>query len=59
MPTTNLARPWGVHTAAVIHPDWLSILFTRRAKEAGLPRITIRQLRHSHATALVRADAHP
>jgi integrase len=44
---------------APIHPDWLSNLFTRRAKEIGLPRITIRQLRHSHATALLRAGAHP
>lgn len=44
---------------APVHPDWLSILFTRRAKEVGLPRITIRQLRHSHATALLRAGAHP
>ena len=44
---------------APVHPDWLSNLFTRRAKAAGLPRITIRQLRHSHATALLRAGAHP
>lgn len=44
---------------APFHPDWLSTLFTRRGEEAGLPRITIRQLRHSHATALLRAGAHP
>lgn len=44
---------------APIHPDWLSALFTRRAEEAGLQRITFRQLRHSHATALLRAGVHP
>jgi integrase len=44
---------------APIHPDWLSALFTRRAEEAGLRRITFRQLRHSHATALLRAGVHP
>lgn len=44
---------------APIHPDWFSALFTRQVEEAGLPPITIRQLRHSHATALLRAGAHP
>ncbi|MDH3399027.1 MAG: site-specific integrase, partial [Acidimicrobiia bacterium] len=42
-----------------IHPDWLSTLFARRAAELGLRPITLRQLRHSHATALLRAGAHP
>ena len=42
-----------------IHPDWLSTLFARRAAELDLRPITLRQLRHSHATALLRAGAHP
>lgn len=42
-----------------IHPDWLSNLFGRQVAKAGLPRITVRQLRHSHATALLRSGAHP
>lgn len=42
-----------------IHPDWLSALFIGRAEEVGLRRITFRQLRHSHASALLRAGVHP
>lgn len=42
-----------------INPEWLSDLFLRRAELAGLPRITLRQLRHSHATALLQAGVHP
>ncbi len=44
---------------APVHPDWLSTLFIRQAEAAGLRRITIRQLRHSHASALLRAGVHP
>lgn len=42
-----------------INPEWFSDLFLRRAELAGLPRITLRQLRHSHATALLQAGVHP
>ncbi|MGA7272300.1 MAG: tyrosine-type recombinase/integrase [Acidimicrobiia bacterium] len=44
---------------APINPEWFSDLFLRLGKQAGLPRITIRQLRHSHATALLKAGVHP
>ncbi len=42
-----------------IHPDWLSAPFERAAEDARLRRITLRQLRHSHATALLKAGVHP
>ncbi|MGF1618058.1 MAG: tyrosine-type recombinase/integrase [Acidimicrobiia bacterium] len=44
---------------APINPEWFSDLFLRHAEEAGLPRMTLRQLRHSHATALLQAGVHP
>lgn len=42
-----------------VHPDSLSRWFDDLAKSATLPRITLRQLRHSHATALLSAGVHP
>jgi integrase len=38
-----------------LSPDWLSDRFTALATGAGLPPLHLRQLRHSHATALLAA----
>lgn len=42
-----------------IRPDRLSKTFRRTVENSGLRRIPFRQLRHSHATALLRSGAHP
>lgn len=42
-----------------IHPDWLSELFRKHAKAAGLPPIRMHDLRHTHATLLLQAGVHP
>ncbi len=44
---------------AVLRPDHVGRLFNRISAGAGLRRITIRQLRHSHATALLTAGVSP
>lgn len=43
----------------VLRPDHVADLFRRIADTAGLPPLTIRQLRHSHATALLAAGVPP
>lgn len=42
-----------------IHPDRFSDLFAERVKAAGLPRIRLHDLRHTHATLALRAGIHP
>ena len=42
-----------------LRPDWTSRRFDRLVFESGLPRISLHGLRHSHATALLRAGVHP
>lgn len=42
-----------------LNPDWTSHRFLELGKLAGLPRIPLHGLRHSHATALLRSGAHP
>jgi len=42
-----------------IDPDKLSHEFRRIVNEAGLPKGTLRGLRHSYATALLTANVHP
>ena len=49
--TNEIGRPW--------RPDTLTCAFKRRPKAVGLPSTNIRGLRHAHATALLRAGAHP
>lgn len=44
---------------AYLRPDWLGKRFVALSKAAGLRTITIRQLRHSHATALLSAGESP
>lgn len=38
-----------------ISPNYFSIMWSRMVKHAGLPRVTFHSLRHSHASALIRA----
>jgi integrase len=40
---------------APIHPDLLSDWFERLAREAGLPRIRLHDVRHSYASAALAA----
>ncbi|MCH8983829.1 MAG: site-specific integrase [Acidobacteria bacterium] len=42
-----------------VNPEWVGKRFRRLIADAGLPIITMRQLRHSHATALLKAGVHP
>ena len=42
-----------------IHPDRLSKLFEARSAGAGLPRIRLHDLRHTHATLPLEAGWHP
>ncbi len=41
------------------HPERVSKMFRRAAKEAGLPPIRLHDLRHSHATMALGAGVHP
>lgn len=42
-----------------IHPDRASKLFAQHVKAAGLPRIRLHDLRHTHATLALAAGVHP
>lgn len=42
-----------------LHPDRFSKSFARHVREAGLPKIPLKNLRHTHATLLLKAGAHP
>jgi integrase len=42
-----------------LNPDWVWHEFVRLADEAGLPRIRFHDLRHTHATLLLRAGVNP
>lgn len=42
-----------------LHPDSVTKRFARLVARAGLPTITVHGLRHTHATALLRALTHP
>lgn len=42
-----------------VNPEWVGKRFRTLVSQSGLPSITVRQLRHSHATALLRAGVHP
>ena len=49
--TDELGRP--------VHPQAFSEAFRRKAKAAGPPALKLKNLRHSHATTLLRAGTHP
>jgi len=38
-----------------ISPNYFSIMWSRSVARAGLPKVTFHGLRHSHASALIRA----
>lgn len=42
-----------------LNPEWVGKRFKRLVSDHQLRPITMRQLRHSHATALLRAGVHP
>ena len=42
-----------------IHPDRMTQMFSAHVRKAGLPRISLHGLRHSHASILLRAGVHP
>ena len=42
-----------------IHPETLTKVFQQRVRKAGLPRIRLHDLRHTHATLALRAGIHP
>ena len=42
-----------------VNPEWVGKRFRKLTAGDELPTITMRQLRHSHATALLRAGVHP
>jgi integrase len=43
------------HDGTPISPNYFSIMWIRESKRAGLPKRTFHSLRHSHASALIRA----
>jgi len=42
-----------------LHPEGLSATFERESRAAGLPRIRLHDLRHTHATLALQAGVHP
>jgi integrase len=42
-----------------IHPQTFSDAFERRVASAGLPKLSLHGLRHTHATLALRAGVHP
>jgi integrase len=46
---------WG----EVVHPSWVTKRFGELAAGAGLPRIRLHDLRHTHATLALQAGIHP
>ncbi len=42
-----------------MHPDWVSHEFARLTEEAGLPHIGLHDMRHTHATLMLKAGVHP
>jgi integrase len=39
--------------------EWVGKRFRKLIADSNLPTITMRELRHSHATALLKAGVHP
>jgi len=42
-----------------LHPDTITMLFHRHCDQAGLPRIRLHDVRHSYATAALKAGVSP
>jgi len=43
----------------LVHPDRFTQMFDKHVKDAGLPRIRLHDLRHTHATLALGAGVHP
>lgn len=43
----------------LVHPDRFTQMFDKHVKHAGLPRIRLHDLRHTHATLALAAGVHP
>ncbi len=43
----------------LIHPELITRMFRRHAEAAGLPRIRLHDLRHTHGTLLMGSGVHP
>src|SRR5262249_29432158 len=43
----------------VLHPETVTLQFQAALREAGLPRIRLHDLRHTHATLAIRAGVSP
>jgi integrase len=43
----------------LVHPDRFTQMFDKHVKDAGLPRIRLHDLRHTHATLALAAGVHP
>jgi integrase len=42
-----------------VYPEYVGKRFAKLCTDVDIPKITMRQLRHSHATALLAAGTHP
>ena len=42
-----------------LHPDKVTNAFTKIVRDSGLPHLTLKGLRHAHATLLLAAGVHP
>ena len=42
-----------------VHPDYISTLFQKAVEEAGVPRIRFHDLRHTHATLMLKHGVNP
>jgi integrase len=55
--TTGLLFVWP--DGRPLHPDTITSVFNRHCDAAGLPRIRLHDVRHSYATAALRAGVSP
>jgi integrase len=44
---------------SLVHPDRFTQMFDKHVRDAGLRRIRLHDLRHSHATLALAAGVHP
>jgi integrase len=52
-------RTTSTATGSPLHPQGFSEAFRRHVAAAGLPRIPLHGLRHTHATVALQAGVHP
>ena len=54
LPELVFVDNWG----RLVHPSWVTARFRELAEGAGLPRIRLHDLRHTHATLALQAGIH-